>query len=82
MDEKMVYDGGPNAQASGFEMLTDREMQVFGFLFNGLGVNDIASQLGISNKTVSTHKVRLMEKLELSSMADLIRYGEQHQLKA
>lgn len=81
MAEKMVFDGMPTAQVGGFSMLTDREMQVFGLLFNGLSVNDIAAQLDISNKTVSTHKVRLMEKLELSSMADLIRYGELHQLK-
>lgn len=81
MAEKMVFDGVHTAQTGGFRLLTDREMQVFGLLFNGMGVNDIAARLDISNKTVSTHKVRLMEKLELASMADLIRYGEQHQLK-
>ena len=81
MAEKMVFDGVPTAHPGGFRLLTDREMQVFGLLFNGMGVNDIAVRLDISNKTVSTHKVRLMEKLELTSMADLIRYGEQHQLQ-
>ncbi len=82
MAEKMVFDSGPTSLESGFESLTDREMQVFALLFNGLGVNDIATQLAISNKTVSTHKVHLMEKLGVSSVADLIRYGEQHQFKA
>jgi len=41
---------------------------VFGLLANGKSVNEIATQLSISNKTVSTHKVRLMEKMGLSSM--------------
>ncbi|MDH5709172.1 MAG: LuxR C-terminal-related transcriptional regulator, partial [Hylemonella sp.] len=36
--------------------------------------------LFISNKTVSTHKTRLMEKLNLTSMADLMRYAMQHDL--
>jgi DNA-binding NarL/FixJ family response regulator len=43
-------------------------------------LNEIASQLAISNKTVSTHKVRLMEKMNLSSVADLMRYAMQHDI--
>jgi DNA-binding NarL/FixJ family response regulator len=45
-----------------------------------MGVNAIATQLVISNKTVSTHKARLMEKLGLTNMADLMRYAMQHDL--
>lgn len=80
--EKMLsHDTPPISQGGGFEQLTDREMQVFNLLFNGVSVNDIAAQLGISNKTVSTHKARLMEKLGLSTIVDLIHYAQLHKLQ-
>ena len=41
----------------------------------GLSVNQIANQLTISNKTVSTHKINLMEKMNFSTNADLIRFA-------
>ncbi len=60
------------------ETLSDREHQVFKLLANGHGVNEIAQQLSISNKAVSTHKARLMEKLGLTSTADIVRYAILH----
>lgn len=57
------------------EQLSDRELQVFVLLAGGTGVNEIARQLVISNKTVSTHKARLMEKMGFASNADLVRYA-------
>ena len=60
--------------------LSSREFDVFKCLVKGLGVNDIAEQLNISNKTVSTHKARLLEKLQVSSIAELTRYAMDHQL--
>ena len=39
-----------------------------------------ALHLAISNKTVSTHKARLMQKLGAHSMADLVRYAMEHRL--
>jgi DNA-binding NarL/FixJ family response regulator len=57
------------------ESLSDRELQVFNLLARGMGVNDIAQQLAISNKTVSTHKARLMEKLNLATTTDIVRYA-------
>lgn len=80
MAERMLFDETPAAQSRRHGSLTDREMQVLNLLVSGTGVNEIAIQLGISNKTVSTHKVRLMEKLEISSMADLVRYAIQQKL--
>jgi len=44
-------------------------------------VNEIADQLAISNKTVSTHKVRLLEKMQLANMAELVRYAVEHDLQ-
>ena len=78
--EKMVFDVTSSAQRPPHSLLSERELEVFRLLTTGQGVNDIATQLAISNKTVSTHKVRLMEKLNLTSLADLMRYAMQHNL--
>lgn len=61
-------------------LLSDRELEVFRMLVAGHGVNEIAEKLCISHKTVSTHKTRLMEKMSLNSIADLVRYAVQHGL--
>ena len=61
-------------------LLSERELQVLRLLIAGKGLNDIADQLSISNKTVSTHKTRVMEKLGIHNMADLMRYAMQHHL--
>jgi len=76
--EQMVF--APVAGAAAHEALSPRETEIFALLAQGQGVNDIALRLGISNKTVSTHKARMMEKLELESTADLVRYALQHRL--
>lgn len=78
--ENMVFDLTSTAQRPPHSLLSDRELEVFRLLTTGQGVNEIATQLAISNKTVSTHKVRLMEKMKFSSMADLMRYAMQHAL--
>jgi DNA-binding NarL/FixJ family response regulator len=61
-------------------VLSAREFDVFKCLVKGLGVNDIAERLKISNKTVSTHKARLLEKMRMASVAELTRYAMDHQL--
>lgn len=63
--------GDPEPRA---EVLSDREFQILRLLGQGLGVNQIAEQLVISNKTVSTHKTRLMKKMGFRSNADIVRY--------
>lgn len=60
--------------------LSDRELEIFNLLVTGMSVNEIAERLVISNKTVSTHKVRLMQKMKASSIADLVRYAVDHKL--
>jgi len=78
--EKMVFDSTDTAQRPLHHLLSDREAEVFRLLTCGKSVNEIAQELAISNKTVSTHKVRLMEKMKLASMADLMRYAMEHEL--
>jgi len=60
--------------------LTKREREVMARLCNGQCVSDIADALCLSIKTVSTHKIRLMEKLDIKSNADLIKIGISHGL--
>lgn len=55
--------------------LSEREMQVFLRLAKGEAVSDIASSLNLSVKTISTYRSRLLEKLELSSNAELAAYA-------
>ena len=60
--------------------LTDREYQVFMLLARGLGVTDIGRELNLSVKTISTHKTRIQEKMNLANNADLIHYAIRHKL--
>src|ERR1051326_7949316 len=55
-----------------FELLTDRERQIYQLLAEGNSIKDIANRLGLSLHTVETHRWRLMEKLDLHSTADLV----------
>lgn len=60
--------------------LSDREFEVFRFLVQGRGPTEIAELLHLSVKTVSTHKTRILEKMNLQSTADLVRYAVEHKL--
>ncbi|SOT46166.1 Putative transcriptional regulator (fragment) [Burkholderia cenocepacia] len=60
--------------------LTVRENEVLKRLAYGDGISDIAKDLGLNSKTVSTYKARLLAKLDLRSDAALIRYAVQQQI--
>jgi len=62
------------------ELLSKREYSVFGLLVRGRSVNEIADEYSISNKTVSTHKARLMQKLNCNTNAELVRYAIAYRL--
>ncbi len=66
--------------SSVMELLSDRELEVLLLLTDGHSVSDIASQLTLSVKTVSTYRSRLLEKLHMNSNAELIRYALQEGL--
>lgn len=57
------------------EALSDRELHIMSLLVRGRKVNDIAVELSISNKTVSTHKTRLMRKMQIETNAELVHYA-------
>ncbi len=58
-----------------YKRLTDRELQIFLQIAVGKSIKDIASELSLSIKTVSTYRHRVLEKLKFKSNADLIRYA-------
>jgi DNA-binding NarL/FixJ family response regulator len=66
--------------AAPHERLSDREFEVLRLLAAGRSPTEIADQLHLSVKTVSTHKTHVLEKLGLDNAADLVRYAIQHGL--
>lgn len=62
------------------QRLSDREFQVFRSLGEGKPTREIAEQLGISVKTVHTHRMNVLQKLGLRSNAELIHYAIEHRL--
>ena len=60
------------------EQLSDREFEIFRLLAAGRGPTEIAEQLHLSVKTVSTHKTHILEKLNLGNSAELVRYALEH----
>jgi DNA-binding NarL/FixJ family response regulator len=78
--EQMVFESSGSAQRPPHELLSDREFHILRLLVRGMNVNDVADELAISNKTVSTHKARLMQKMDIHSNAELVRYAVAHGL--
>lgn len=73
--EHVVLQLGGTAAAPPHAQLSDRELQVLTRIVAGRRLTEIADELHLSVKTVSTHKTRIQEKLQLPSTAALIRYG-------
>lgn len=72
---RLVFAAQPAESDESHRRLSEREYQVFLLLARGRGVNEIAEEFHLSAKTVSTHKFRLMQKMELASLSDLVRYA-------
>jgi len=57
------------------EVLSDREYQVFRMIASGKTVSAIAEELSLSIKTISTHRMRILEKMKLENNTELIHYA-------
>jgi DNA-binding NarL/FixJ family response regulator len=77
--ERLVLDSAP-AQGEPHKLLSDREFQVFRMICMGRSITQIAGDLALSVKTVSTHKTRILQKMGVASQADLVRYAVKHRL--
>ncbi len=76
-----LVDGLLNGMASGSNLhakLSTRELQVFSMISSGKTSKEIASKLGISVKTVSTYKARILEKMKMDNNAQLMHYAITH----
>ena len=62
------------------ELLSDREFQVLRLIASGKIVSEIARELSLSVKTISTYRTRILEKMGLRNNAELMHYAMQHQL--
>lgn len=70
----------PSRHSRGLQSLSQREFELLRALGAGLGISDCAKQLGVSTSTVSTYRARLMEKLELKTTAEIIRFALENQI--
>jgi DNA-binding NarL/FixJ family response regulator len=80
MAERLAGMAGDGRNRAPHELLSHREFEVLRALGSGLTVKDVAAQLRLSAKTVSTYRARLLEKMGLRSTADLVRYVVAHGL--
>ena len=69
-----------SSQRSPHETLSDREMQILVLIGSGKQISDIAEELNLSIKTVSTYRSRILLKMNMETNAQLIRYSLQHGL--
>jgi DNA-binding NarL/FixJ family response regulator len=80
--ERLAADvgGKRSAAAVPHERLSDREFEVMRGIASGASVSDIAERMHLSVKTVSTYRARLLEKMGMTSNAELTRYALQNGL--
>jgi two-component system, NarL family, invasion response regulator UvrY len=78
--EKLAVDLRRGADVPLHELLSDREFQVLRMLASGKTVKEMAEELSLSVKTVSTYRGRILEKTGMKTNADLIRYALESQL--
>jgi len=72
--EKMAFEIGPDSNKLPHETLSDREFQVLRMIGSGMSVTEIAKELALSPKTVSSFRSRILDKMHLRNNADIIRY--------
>src|SRR5215472_1331510 len=73
--EKLAFDLRPEADTPVHELLSDREFQVLRMLASGKTVKQIADEIALSVKTVSTYRARILLKTGMKTTAELIRYA-------
>lgn len=67
---RRMVGGGPS---NGIDRLSDRELEVFQWIGQGLSVGEIAEKMKVSPKTVETYRAHIKEKLGLASATDVVR---------
>lgn len=78
--EQLAFFHSADAEKPLHEFLSDREFQVLRMIALGETLREIADELNISEKTVSTYRTRILEKMQMTRNAELIRYAVQNKL--
>lgn len=78
--ELLVSEAAPHTDLLPHQRLSDREFQIFEHIVRGMSMTDIAHELSLSIKTVSTHKSHIMAKMGMSTHVELVRYAMAHHL--
>ncbi len=78
--ERLADEIGAETQQAPHETLSDREFQIMIHLAAGKSVGEIAAELALSPKTVSTYRSRVLEKLNVKTTAEIVRYVLENQL--
>ncbi|UFS61742.1 response regulator transcription factor [Sulfurimonas sp. HSL-3221] len=81
LEETMPYGTDLDKQETAMTAaLSKRELEVLSLIARGLSYKEIAAELGVSPKTVSTYRTRILEKLNLSSTTELLRFAFEHDI--
>ena len=78
--EQLAGEVAGGRHRSPHETLSEREFQVLCMLARARSIKEIAAELSLSVKTVSTYHVRLLEKMKMTREAELVRYAVEHRL--
>lgn len=73
--EKLALEVGRDTDTLPHETLSDREYQVLRLLASGKTVTEIAEELSLSVKTISTYRTRILEKMNMQTTAELMHYA-------
>jgi len=80
--EKLAAELGEDAERPPHEGLSEREYHVLCLLASGKTVTQIAAEMSLSVKTISTYRARLLEKMRMKTNAEVTRYAIEHRLIA
>ena len=78
--ERLVGDLSRDRRKGELSTLSDRELQTLRLIAAGRTLSEIAAELSLSVKTISTYRARILTKLDLRSTAELVRYAVEHHL--
>lgn len=78
--EELVIDLERGSDRPSHEALSDRELEVMCLIASGKTVGEIAVLLSLSDKTISTYRARILEKMRMKTNAELTHYGIQNKL--
>ena len=78
--ERLADDVEPTAEKPLHDALSDREFEVFRMIAAGKTVTQIAEALFLNARTISTYRSRILEKMQMKTNAELIRYAIKHKI--